>query len=63
MGGDHDPVDFVQAIAHLRMQGNGRFTSRLRMELGRETDFEQDVFHHITAVAAGKTERPLVFGF
>ncbi|MNH20573.1 hypothetical protein D3C79_803500 [compost metagenome] len=51
----------MQAIAHLRVQDHRRLAGRLRMELGRKTDLEQHVFHHITAVRSRETERTLVF--
>ncbi|MNL43727.1 hypothetical protein D3C87_1662540 [compost metagenome] len=49
VGGDDDPVDFVQAIPDLRMQGHRRFAGGLRVEFGGEADFKQHVFHHVAA--------------
>ena len=63
MGGDHDAVDVMQAIFHQRVQGHRRFAGGLRVEFGREADLEQHVFHHVSAVGLGQTERTLVLGF
>ncbi|MNH13601.1 hypothetical protein D3C79_731790 [compost metagenome] len=47
LGGDDDTVDFVQAVAHLRVQADRGFAGGLGVELGRETDLEQHVLHHV----------------
>ena len=49
VGGDDDSLDFVQSIAHLRMQRHRCLARSLRVEFGGKADLEQDVFHHITA--------------
>ncbi|MNG91098.1 hypothetical protein D3C79_500050 [compost metagenome] len=60
LGSDHDTVDFMQAIAHLRMQGDRRLAGGLGMELGREADLEQHVLHHIAAQRLGQSQLALI---
>ena len=62
MGGDDDPVDLGQAIAHQGMQSHRRFTGGLRVELRWEADLEQDVFHHVTGVLLRQAETALRLG-
>ena len=62
MGGDDDAIDFVQTVAHQRMQGHRRFAGRLRMEFCRETDLEQHVFHHVAGVFLRQAQLPLALG-
>ncbi|MNZ85597.1 hypothetical protein D3C78_1043930 [compost metagenome] len=62
MGGDDDPLDFMQAIAHLWMQGDGCFTGGLSMKLGGEADLEQHMLHHVASQWLGKPEGALVVG-
>ena len=62
VGGDDDAIDFVQAIAHLRVQRHGSLTGRLRVEFGREADLEQHVLHDISAERLRETQRALVDG-
>ncbi|MNL16752.1 hypothetical protein D3C87_1378060 [compost metagenome] len=61
MRGDDDFVDFMQAITHLRVQRHRRLTRRLCVKLGRKTDLEQHVFHHITAVRPREAELTFIF--
>jgi len=62
MGGDQDAVDFVQAIAHVRMQDHRRLTRGLRMKLRREADLEQHIFHHVAGVFLRQFELSLALG-
>ncbi|MNT80747.1 hypothetical protein D3C72_2202570 [compost metagenome] len=43
------------------MQRHRRLAGGLRVKLGRETDLEQHVFHHVAAVGLRETQGPLVF--
>ncbi|MNM91112.1 hypothetical protein D3C81_1034010 [compost metagenome] len=61
MGGNDDPLDFMQAITHQRVQGHRRLTGCLGMELGGEADLEQHVFHHIAGERLREAEGTLVF--
>ena len=63
MGGDDDTLDFVEPVFHLRVQGHRSFTGGLGMELRREADLEQNVFHHIGAVVPLEAELALTFRF
>ena len=47
VGGDDDIFDVVQAIFHIRVQRDRAFHRGLRMELSRERNLEQHVFHHV----------------
>ncbi|MNN00778.1 hypothetical protein D3C81_1133800 [compost metagenome] len=63
LGGDDNTVHLVQAIAHLRVQQDGRLTGSLGMKLGRKTDLEQHVLHHIAGQRLRQTQLLLGGGF
>ena len=50
-------------FAYLRVQTHRGFACGLRVELGGERNFEQDILHHIGAVWLGQAELALVFRF
>ncbi len=56
LGGQFDALYLINAIDHLRMQGQGTFHSGLRMEFGGEGYFEQHLLHDIAAIRALKPE-------
>ena len=56
MGADGDFPDVGNAVFDLRMQRHRALGCRLRMELGRERNLEQHMFHHIGAVGALELE-------
>src|SRR5207244_1310018 len=47
LGCDDDLSDFVEAVSNLRMQLNRSFDGGLSVELGRERNLKQNMFHHI----------------
>jgi hypothetical protein len=47
LGFDLDALDLVDTILDLRVQFQRAFHRGLGMELGREGNLEQDVFHHV----------------
>jgi len=49
-------LDALAPGGELLMQRHRRFHRGLRMELGRERDLEQHVFHHVRAVRTLKLE-------
>ncbi len=57
LGLDHDALDAIELVAHLGMQLHGCLHRRLGMELGREGDLEQHVFHHIAAKGLAVAQR------
>ena len=48
---------WLEPVLDLRMQLHGALGRGLGVELGREGDLEQDVFHDVAAVAALELER------
>ena len=54
--GDHDFLDVVQAVTHMRMQPDCALDSRLRVKLGGERNLEQDMFHDVGAIRARELE-------
>ena len=54
--GQHDAFDLVEPILHQRMQLDGGLRGGLGVELGREGDLEQHVFHDVAAVGPGELE-------
>ena len=55
--GDHDFFDVGDAVAYFRMQHHCAFGGGLAVELRRERNLEQDIFHHVRAVLARELER------
>ena len=62
MGGDDDTLDLVEAPRHLGVQRHCRLAGSLGVELRREGELEEDVFHHIAAEAPLEAEAPLRLG-
>ena len=58
LGRDRDRFDLVQPAPHLRVQRERRFDRGLAVELGREVDLEQHVFHDVRAERSLHRERP-----
>ena len=52
-----DAFDERELVAHLRMQRHRALHGGLRVELGREADLEQHVFHHVAAERLRERER------
>ena len=53
VGGDNDSFDVIQAVFYLGMKYDRCFRRCLSMELGREGNLEQNVFHHVGAKSLG----------
>ena len=54
---DDDFLDVVDATPDRLVQRHSRFDRGLRVELRREGDLEQDIFHHVATVQALERER------
>ena len=55
--GDLDALDLVEPVAHERVQRDRGLDGGLRVELGGEGDFEEDVLHHVAAERARELDR------
>src|SRR5680860_167375 len=61
VGGYNDSVDLVEPVFNVWMKRYSRLGSRLGVELCREGNLEQNVFHHVRAKCLRQGKLALIF--